>query len=121
MISFKQHIIEATRIIKGLPNILQSPDAVSFPEDKPEIEAQPEEPPVEKPVSKVITLGPSTTISAPKTKGPQPSPMYTVGSNESLEQIARKHGTTTHELMNLNKGIKNPSMVPQGTQIRTRK
>lgn len=129
MKSFKQLINEVrflTPAEKRLPLSLQPKDAVSSVEDKPEtntdlVSSQPEEQPTEKPTSKVITMGPSSKITAPKVKGPQSSPMYKVGANETLDQIARKHGTTTQELLKINQGIKNSSSIPQGTQIRTRK
>ena len=129
MKTFKQLINEVrflTPTEKRLPTSLQPKDAVSTIEDKPEtntdsLSSQSVEQPVEKPESKVITMGPSAKITAPKTKGPQASPMYKVGANETLDQIARKHGTTTQELLKINQGIKNSSTIPQGTQIRTRK
>lgn len=117
---------------------LVNPRAVSTPEDKPENpqvianqSTSGETPitPEPKPQSKVITMkgntivtpGSSTEPVRKKVQGQQASPMYTVGKNETLRQIAIRHGLSERELMDLNKGIKDPLKVPPGTQIRTRK
>lgn len=77
-------------------------------------------PPPKKKESIVIKMGPST-VSQPQKKGPQPSPLYTVKQNENMREIAKRHGMTETELMDINKGVKDPYKVPAGTQIRTRK
>ena len=78
------------------------------------------EPPKKK-ESIVIKMGPSTVAQPQQKKGPQPSPLYTVKQNESMRDIAKRHGMTETELMDINKGVKDPYKVPAGTQIRTRK
>ena len=116
---------------------LVNPKAVSRPEDKPTPQVTANQPtsieqpivPEQKPQSKVITMKGNTIVTPgsttepvrKKVQGQQASPMYTVGKNETLRQIAIRHGLSERELMDLNKGIKDPLKVPPGTQIRTRK
>ena len=120
---------------------LINPRATSRPEDKPELEKKIEQPQPEvvaKPQSKVISMKGNTIVSSspgtpvviqPSRSEPvrresqtqQASPIYTVGKNESLKSIAHKHGVSEKDLMDLNRGIKDPNTVQPGTKIRTRK
>jgi LysM repeat protein len=119
---------------------------VSTPEDKPEVAPSPapEAAPVEKPQSKSIVMKGNTVqganrvtpitpnIEMPKIQsgnGPKrkqqtqqlPSPTHTVKQGETARDLARKHGMSEREFLELNKGIKDPINIPQGTKVRTRK
>jgi LysM repeat protein len=119
---------------------------VSTPEDKPEVAPSPapEAAPVEKPQSKSIVMKGNTvqgtnrvTPMTPNVQVPQtptgsgparkqqtqqmPSPIHSVKQGETARDLARKHGMSEREFLDLNKGIKDPNKIPQGTKVRTRK
>jgi LysM repeat protein len=126
LINEKQEVVANKSIAVGykLPWYItgKSPFTKNEMSKVPPVEKEPEpvaEPPKKK-ESIGIKMGPST-VAQPQKKGPQPSPLYTVKQNENMRDIAKRHGMTETELMNLNKGVKDPYKVPAGTQIRTRK
>lgn len=115
-----------------IPDFLNKSKQVSTPEDKPQLTPVASPPETQstiiqepKPESKLIIMkGNTVNTGAPQRKQSQTqqaSPMYTVGKNESMRQIAIRHGLSETELMALNKGVKDPNKVVPGTQIRTRK
>lgn len=107
-------------------------------------EDAPEPAPVQKPESKMIVMKgnqvqganrvtpltpntqvpPTQTGSGPKRKQQtqqQPSPIYDVKQGDTARDLARKHGMSEREFLELNKGIKDPNKIPAGTKVRTRK
>ena len=81
-------------------------------------------------VNRVTPLTPNTQApQTPSGSGPkrkqqtqqQPSPIYDVKQGDTARDLARKHGMSEREFLELNKGIKDPNKIPTGTKVRTRK
>lgn len=120
-----------TEIVSNQSVSIEPKPAAPAPVAQPEVAAP-------RPQSKVISMKGNTIVSSspgtpavvqPSRSEPvrresqtqQASPIYTVGKNESLKSIAHKHGVSEKDLMDLNRGIKDPNTVQPGTKIRTRK
>lgn len=74
--------------------------------------------------SNEIVVKPKEQVVVPTRQPHQkqlPSPIYTVGDNDTVKGIAMRHGLSEKEFMELNKGVKDPNKLRPGTKVRTRR